>query len=91
MANKKAKSSFSWSELGAVSFGAAVGGVLGMLFSPNSGRKNRAVLAKEGKKLVKTATKAVQQAEKAAESSKAKVASAVKKAAPKVKAKAKKK
>jgi len=47
---KASKSKVIWAEVGSAALGAAVGGVLGLLFSPNSGKKNRGLIAKEGKK-----------------------------------------
>ena len=53
-------------EIASATIGAVIGGVLGMLFSPKSGKQNRATLAKEGRKVAKAATKVVQNVEKQA-------------------------
>ncbi len=69
MASKKSKS-FPWSQVGSAAFGAALGGVLGMLFAPQSGKKTRAALASEGRKVARstrrTARQLTVQAEKVA-------------------------
>lgn len=63
---QKRKTNILQKEITSATIGAVVGGVLGMLFSPKSGKQNRAALAKEGRKAVKVATNAVRSAEKKA-------------------------
>ncbi len=46
-------------ELGSAAVGAVVGGVLGVLFAPKSGKQTRAALAKEGRKVAKKVVKKV--------------------------------
>ena len=58
------KAALPWSQISSAAFGAAVGGVLGMLFSPNSGKKNRQLVVKEGKKVASVATRAAKQVKK---------------------------
>ena len=66
---KSQKAQMSWGELGAATFGAALGGVLGMLFSPRSGEKNRQSVARTTRKVTKSvvhsAAKTVKKGEQA--------------------------
>jgi gas vesicle protein len=64
---KKSKSGLPWAEIGSAAFAATVGGVLGMLFAPASGKKTRQALASEGKKLVTRSTKTVKRVTKEVE------------------------
>lgn len=52
-----------WGELGAAALGAAVGGMLGMLFAPKSGKQTRKELASKGRKAVAAASRSARAAE----------------------------
>ncbi|MBU6388951.1 YtxH domain-containing protein [Patescibacteria group bacterium] len=62
MAKKTSTSGSRLTEIGSVVLGATVGVALGMLLTPRSGRQNRALLAKEGRKAVKAAGKVMKSA-----------------------------
>jgi gas vesicle protein len=53
-----------WAEIGAAAVGAAVGGVLGMLFSPKSGKENRKTVVKKSRAVAASATRVAKQVEK---------------------------
>lgn len=63
MATKAQKSQLGL-ELGALGIGAAVGGVLGMLFAPQSGKQTRKAVTRGGKRLAASAVKTVKKIEK---------------------------
>ena len=56
---KVQKSKSVWGEIGIAALSAAVGGALGVLFAPKTGKQVRKELATTGKKTIKTVRKAV--------------------------------
>ena len=61
---KAKKVSDIWKEVGAATVGAAVGGVLGMLFAPASGATTRKNVVKKTRQVASATKKAVVRAEK---------------------------
>jgi len=55
----KASKSNLGTELGVAALGMAVGGVLGMLFAPQSGKQTRKKIASKGRKAVASVSKTV--------------------------------
>lgn len=87
---KASNQSAAWVGAGAGAIGLAIGSVLGMLFSPKSGRENRAMVAKGAKRVAVAARKEVQQVSKAAMVMEKQAVKRVRKAATKINAAAKK-
>ena len=59
----KARKSPLGIEVGAAAIGMAIGGILGMLFAPKSGKQTRKALASKGRKLAATASRTVKKSE----------------------------
>ena len=60
---KTSKPKVPWTQIGTAAVAAAVGGIVGVLFAPQSGKKTRDAIASEGKKLAKDATKLAKKAQ----------------------------